>query len=832
MAQLSIAEINSLFDLSDSLLVAPEPLIADSIQKLSHNCMAAVVRHEVIYMGFFRSGDQVPLPVSLVDGYAYSQAEVQYSARWVSNGAPEASGFVSGQKSIPVVAGKQVAPLYYILMGADDSSGRIASNVSYYKQGGKETPTQDGLLKVYAFCQRGDSSEQNGLPPPPADPLVDTLPAPDIWSVAADTQGNLRLSFTIPQNADYETGYLALLVDDVATHLETTLAASVGTNDTTVQLASVTGLVLGDYILIGAEIMQIIGPGIQGVQPTSTTVEVNRGQNLTLAATAANGGKVTRLQLRYLNFVLVAGFTLANPGFAYVENFRPGQVKPYWAELEFASTSGTFSPPVQELTNLVAPNVTGDSASENGVVVDSIIKSLITLAWTNPSGASAAAFGGVHIYWRGFAGNNNWTLFASPPSGSSTYQTILDSTGDLVQFAFVSVNPLGAESDFSSSPGADGSIFETLNGNNTGPGQPQGFVAKATRAQGGIVVLEWNQNVEPDMDHYDIARRVDAITPTSADVIKAVPQGAGIGNLFWEDAPGSAVQPYNYYVRAVDTAGLTSPWAGPRAVSALAPDGTSDTGVPTAPTLIDPRNTPALNALGVGGGDPGAWTWSNWSGQIVIAKCWNQAFLNAFNSNGVFLGTLTVTHWADAGFTTDRKVEQFSFVIDPLNTDLTKNTFITIGLDNRYLQSVTAHITNYYGDSAESAPYSPSIPWTGSQSQGAAPPTGAFNPAVQSMGASSIVGRSAGNLNLTTNSGSAKIVAQRILDASSQGLLIRSFNQSFRPTLNINEIAFWFDSGGATNPNKGGLLFYDGTNYWWFAAVGGGAVTALTNPVG
>jgi hypothetical protein len=61
------------------------------------------------------------------------------------------------------------------------------------------------------------------------------------------------------------------------------------------------------------------------------------------------------------------------------------------------------------------------------------------------------------------------------------------------------------------------------------------------------------------------------------------------------------------------------------------------------------------------------------------------------------------------------------------------------------------------------------------------------------------------------------------------GVCLRTFGGSSHPTLSVNEVAFWFAASGPY-AGMGGLLFYDGGNYWWFAAAGGMPVTAMVNP--
>lgn len=159
MSQLTFSSIPGFFDLADTAIAAGQPLTDDAITKISHNAKAAAVRNERIYMGFFKNGDTVGLPSSPVDGYSYSRAEVQYDFTRYAIRAP-AAGFVSGQAARPAQANSQPAGLYWFVTDVDDATGAVFMQTSYWN-GSTETITNDGIVKVYAVCQRLSVNEAN-----------------------------------------------------------------------------------------------------------------------------------------------------------------------------------------------------------------------------------------------------------------------------------------------------------------------------------------------------------------------------------------------------------------------------------------------------------------------------------------------------------------------------------------------------------------------------------------------------------------------------------------------------------------------------------------------
>lgn len=161
MSQLTLGAAPTFNDISEDLLVAAQPLRQGAIQHISHNAKFGTVRKECIYEGFFKHGNTVPVSTSPIDGYVYSRAEITYKVMLFhtrqANGA-----FTPGQKGKPTVVFAQVANLYWWDFDIDDATGVVSCSVSYYKEGGAETITNHGIVKVYAICQRSSDNANNG----------------------------------------------------------------------------------------------------------------------------------------------------------------------------------------------------------------------------------------------------------------------------------------------------------------------------------------------------------------------------------------------------------------------------------------------------------------------------------------------------------------------------------------------------------------------------------------------------------------------------------------------------------------------------------------------
>ncbi len=122
------------------------------------------MRCEIIYMGFFANGNIVPTPISPVDGYAYSRSEVMYIWSIYSNRAPGA-GFVPGQAAPPPQANSQSGNLYNFpgVHDINDQTGVVSLSMSYNTNfsGLNELRSNDGIIKVYALCQRSSVNAAN-----------------------------------------------------------------------------------------------------------------------------------------------------------------------------------------------------------------------------------------------------------------------------------------------------------------------------------------------------------------------------------------------------------------------------------------------------------------------------------------------------------------------------------------------------------------------------------------------------------------------------------------------------------------------------------------------
>lgn len=135
-------DIPGLMDLPDSLLAAGQVAAGWALAKVLSNAKFGAVATEVFY-GEYRDGDEVPLPVSTVDGYQYAASEILFgwALRYTAN--PD-SGSNSGR-----------GELLFQSAAVDSATRKVSITVAYYQQGGAETDTNDGLLGVWTFGIRG-----------------------------------------------------------------------------------------------------------------------------------------------------------------------------------------------------------------------------------------------------------------------------------------------------------------------------------------------------------------------------------------------------------------------------------------------------------------------------------------------------------------------------------------------------------------------------------------------------------------------------------------------------------------------------------------------------
>jgi hypothetical protein len=133
--------------LSAASFATDKPEGTTLMKRLNGNAKYGVSSTEVIEMGEFVNGDTVPLPVSPIDGYAYSRSELQYifSWRWTCDGA----SFVQ-----PPYNQGQLGPLN---VSINALTGAVSIVVHMINDRGENQVTESGWgrIKVTALCQRG-----------------------------------------------------------------------------------------------------------------------------------------------------------------------------------------------------------------------------------------------------------------------------------------------------------------------------------------------------------------------------------------------------------------------------------------------------------------------------------------------------------------------------------------------------------------------------------------------------------------------------------------------------------------------------------------------------
>jgi hypothetical protein len=156
MAQLTWSTVPGAVDLPDSSLAADQPLTDYSLTKISNNAKFAAVRPETFY-GWYRNGETVQLPVSPVDGYHYTRAELEYEiAAWCSRSP---SGATNGALAKPARGDVNDAPgvLYLMDFWVEEKNeanpGLVHCEVHYWNSG-TEVTTNGGCVKVRTIATR------------------------------------------------------------------------------------------------------------------------------------------------------------------------------------------------------------------------------------------------------------------------------------------------------------------------------------------------------------------------------------------------------------------------------------------------------------------------------------------------------------------------------------------------------------------------------------------------------------------------------------------------------------------------------------------------------
>jgi hypothetical protein len=166
MSQLTYSTVPAPTDVADSTFDAGLPLVWQALAQISDNARLAAVRPELIYMGWYKDGDLLPLPISPVDGYVYERAEVRNLIQGFSTQPPIV--FTSGQATRPALGPSQGLKIDYVVFDIDDSLGQVLCNVYYesanpgFPGGGASGLTGDGCLKVMAVCTRMLANNDGG----------------------------------------------------------------------------------------------------------------------------------------------------------------------------------------------------------------------------------------------------------------------------------------------------------------------------------------------------------------------------------------------------------------------------------------------------------------------------------------------------------------------------------------------------------------------------------------------------------------------------------------------------------------------------------------------
>jgi hypothetical protein len=158
MSQLTFSEVPGFVDLPDSAIAADQPLTDYSLTKISNNAKFAAVRPETFY-GWYRDGETVQRPTSAVDGYAYSQSELEYEiAAWCSR-SPTGDAMTNGALTKPMRANVNdgAGTLYLMDFWVEEKNesnpGRVHCEVHYWN-GSTEVVTNGGFVKIRTIATR------------------------------------------------------------------------------------------------------------------------------------------------------------------------------------------------------------------------------------------------------------------------------------------------------------------------------------------------------------------------------------------------------------------------------------------------------------------------------------------------------------------------------------------------------------------------------------------------------------------------------------------------------------------------------------------------------
>ena len=153
MSTLTLTSQPGFSEVPDSAFDAGNPATAANLKSLNAASKFAAVRDEEFW-GFYKHGETVQLPYSPADGYAYAREELRYTWSVYWTGAAAGSP-LEGTQEAPT-RGATGGPGQLLQTGCyvDQATGLVTCDVSYYRDGGAQTDTNDGILMVVAHAKR------------------------------------------------------------------------------------------------------------------------------------------------------------------------------------------------------------------------------------------------------------------------------------------------------------------------------------------------------------------------------------------------------------------------------------------------------------------------------------------------------------------------------------------------------------------------------------------------------------------------------------------------------------------------------------------------------
>ncbi|HWR36364.1 MAG TPA: hypothetical protein VN622_10895 [Clostridia bacterium] len=152
----TLTNVPGFADLPDVLLDAEKFALGMNVARISGNAAFGMVRPE-IFVGLYKDGEEVNLPISPIDGYAYSRNELLYA--WGLYSSVDAgSGWKSGN-----------GDLWFAAWKVEQATGKVSS-VEYYRSSegdvsANTAQTKDGVLVVFTIAQRQKDALVLSVPP-------------------------------------------------------------------------------------------------------------------------------------------------------------------------------------------------------------------------------------------------------------------------------------------------------------------------------------------------------------------------------------------------------------------------------------------------------------------------------------------------------------------------------------------------------------------------------------------------------------------------------------------------------------------------------------------